>query len=360
MSKKHKHKHKHHHSNPHHAEVQSTEVGFPAPHEVAVVPAPPEASSGYNWGRLLPFLVFLLGIFLGAIGTLLVTTSTSPKAWLEKFSRHDIGELEIIQREMHQKDFTSKEGRGVALPPFIYAPSAPASATSSMFSIRVPTIVYHSVRPYREGESSYQDAYDITPELLDQQLSYMESHGYHAVLPRDLHAFWRGAIPSLPENPVILSFDDGWQNQYAYALPVLEKHKMKAVFYIFNNPIDHKKPQWMSWEEIIALDKAGMEIGGHSFTHPVLTTITSEGRLDHEIADAKKIIEEHLGHSILSFAYPFGANNETVEIAVARAGYQMARTVVSGVWNDPEHRLNFHGTLASDRMSQFESLLSRE
>lgn len=360
MSKKHKHKHKH---KLHHEQqvVQSTEVGFPTPHEVAVVPVPPPvASSAYNWGRLLPVFVFLLGILIGAIGTYLAVYQPSPKVWFEKFSRHDEGELEIIQHEIDERDRTTKENGGVALPPFIYAPSAPASATSSIFSIKVPVIVYHSVRPYREGESSYQDAYDVTPELLDQHLSYIESHGYHAVLMRDIHAYWRGAIPSLPENPVVLSFDDGWQNQYEYALPVLQKHNMKAVFYIYTNPIDHKKPQWMNWDEVVELDKAGMEIGGHSFTHPVLTKITSSDELDHEISDSKKIIEHHLGHSISSFAYPFGANNETVEIAVARAGYQMARTIVSGVWNDPEHRLNIHGTLASDRMSQFESLLSKE
>ncbi len=117
----------------------------------------------------------------------------------------------------------------------------------------------------------------------------------------------------------------------------------------------------MSWENIKTLDDAGMEIGGHTRTHPILTKIANDNTaLDKEILEPKHIIEEHLGHPIISFAYPFGMKNESVELAVARAGYQIARTTIGGVWNDPEHRLDFHGTLSSDKLSQFKWELSRK
>jgi peptidoglycan/xylan/chitin deacetylase (PgdA/CDA1 family) len=244
---------------------------------------------------------------------------------------------------------------------FVLATSSVASATSSPFSLRIPVMIYHSVRPHTPGESKYQDLYDVTPELLDQELTYIETHGFHPILMRDVDAYWKGATSSLPEKPVILSFDDGWKNQYEYAFPVLQKHHMKGVFFIFTNPIDHKKPHWMSWDQIVEMDKAGMEIGGHTRTHPILTKLPhTEKDFIYEITQPKQIIEKRLGHAITSFAYPFGAKNEAVEVAVARAGYDIARTTVSGVWNDPEHRLEFHGTLSSDKMSQFEYLLHKQ
>jgi peptidoglycan/xylan/chitin deacetylase (PgdA/CDA1 family) len=103
-----------------------------------------------------------------------------------------------------------------------------------------------------------------------------------------------------------------------------------------------------------------MEIAGHTHTHPFLTKLTTDEELDKEISASKKFIEEEIGHPITVFAYPFGEKNPQVERVVVHAGYKIARTIVSGVWNDPAHRFEFHGSLASDRFSDFERLLRRE
>ena len=141
---------------------------------------------------------------------------------------------------------------------------------------------------------------------------------------------------------------------------MLLKYNTKATFFVYTNPIDHKKAHWLSWEEVKALDKMGMEIGGHSWTHPVLTKITSAKGLDKEITGGKKILESHLGHPVKVFAYPFGMYNEAVVAAVKRAGYTSARTVYAGVWNDPEHRYDIHGTISGDKWSDFLRALNRE
>ena len=108
------------------------------------------------------------------------------------------------------------------------------------------------------------------------------------------------------------------------------------------------------------MDKAGMEIAGHSRTHPILTKITTDAELDKEITGGKQILEKHLGHPVTIFAYPFGMRDARVIAAVERAGYVLARTISSGVWNDPEHRLEFHGSLSSDNIKDIERLLNRE
>lgn len=233
-----------------------------------------------------------------------------------------------------------------------------ATATSSPRSIRVPVLIYHSVRPHIPKESPTQDVYDITPELLEQELSYIKAKGFTTVTFADVNAYFDEGTP-LPAHPVILSFDDGWRNEYVYAFPLLKKFGMKGTFFIFTSPLDHRKAHWMTWEDVKELDRAGMEIGGHTRTHPVLSSIATDAGLDKEIAGGKAILEQHLGHPVTVFAYPFGARNARVIDAVKRAGYSLARTTNWGVWNDPEHRYKFHGTLSTDNIADFEKLLSQ-
>jgi peptidoglycan/xylan/chitin deacetylase (PgdA/CDA1 family) len=237
-----------------------------------------------------------------------------------------------------------------------YSPvaGAPATATSTPAALRVPVMIYHSVRPHTP-ESAQQDAYDITPELLEQEILYLKAHGYTTVKFSDLEAAFDEGKP-LPPKPVILSFDDGWENQYTYAFPVLKKHGVVGTFYIYTNPISRNK-HWMTWSQVTDLDKAGMEIGGHSRTHPYLTKIVDNKLLDKEVVQAKEIIEAHIGHPITTFAYPFGYYNARVVAAVKRAGYTSARNVFKGVWQDATHRLELRGALSTDNIKDFEKYI---
>lgn len=298
--------------------------------------------------RSISFAVLFGGVILGA--TLA----------LSFFHIHPL--LRFASAVSSNEEYTTEPDaleRGIYNEPKVSAANAVAvTLATSTRAVKVPVFIYHSVRPYITGESKYQDMYDVTPQLLEEQLKYIRDHGYATITFADVIAnFDHGT--SLPAKPVILSFDDGWRNEYKYAFPLLKKYGMKGTFFIFTNPIDHQKAHWVTWDEVKEMDAAGMEIGGHTWTHPVLTKITTDAGLDKEIARSKKILEDHLGHPIYAFAYPFGAKNDQVIAAVKRAGYVIARTTFSGVWNDSEHRLEFHGTLVSDHMSDFEKLLNK-
>ena len=306
--------------------------------------------------------VFFLGLFIGVVGGMFAfhVELRSVLASVTKHSEY-LTEPDALEEGLVAEVSTSKTETIItetsSTTAFYYFVSGEASATSSLRSTRIPTLVYHSVRPHIKGESKYQDQYDVTPELLRKELTYLKEHGYTPVGYRDLLDYWQGATTSFPEKPIILSFDDGWRNQYQYAYPLLKEFHMKGVFFVFTNPIDNKKPHWMSWDELREMDAAGMEIGGHTRTHPMLSKITEDVKLDYEIKEPKEIIERELGHAIVAFAYPFGVRNEHVFSALGRAGYKFARTIQNGVWNDPEHSLTMHGTLSSDNVSDFIRLL---
>ncbi len=226
----------------------------------------------------------------------------------------------------HAQIIESKLPAGIAVVP---VPSMAPPALRSLIERSVPILMFHIVRPALSSDTKDIKLFAVTPEVFDQQLSYLEQHGYSIISFQDLSDYFNGT-KQLPGNPIILSFDDGWKNQYRYAFPLLQKHSMHATFFIFTNPMEYNHPHYISWDEIREMSAAGMTFGAHTITHPKLTDITDEKVLEREIIDSKKVIEERIGKPVTLFAYPFGLYNEHILDIVKKAGYTAARTTKWG------------------------------
>ena len=221
-------------------------------------------------------------------------------------------------------------------------------------AINVPIFIYHSVNPRYPGETALQDAYDITPELFEAHLQYLESHHYTAVSLDDLADYFDTG-KSLPPNPVILNFDDGWENQFIYAFPLLRKYHDSATFFIYMHVVGYK--HFLSWKEIEEMVQGGMRIGAHTKTHPLLAHITNSDQLRDEIAGSKKILEDRLQQPVTVFAYPYGQYNDGVVRAVQEAGFRMARSTYRGVYHTRSDRYTLKAILVSDSMEDFVRML---
>jgi peptidoglycan/xylan/chitin deacetylase (PgdA/CDA1 family) len=222
---------------------------------------------------------------------------------------------------------------------------------------KVPIMIYHSVRPHIEGESRYQEIYDVSPELFEEELKLIQARGYTTISFADLESYLKEQKP-LPAKAIILSFDDGWKNQYLYAFPLLKQYKMKGTFFIFSGAISSRSA-FMNWAEIAEMHAAGMEIQGHSYTHPVLTHVQGAAALKRELAFSKAQIEEHTKSPVNAFAYPFGMYNANIIDAVAGAGYHIARTTKDSVWHSSKRMFTISGTLSTDSIADFAALLDR-
>jgi peptidoglycan/xylan/chitin deacetylase (PgdA/CDA1 family) len=222
-------------------------------------------------------------------------------------------------------------------------------------SVKAPIFIYHSVRPHIKNEAVEQDLYDITPELLESELKYLNEHGFTTILPSDLARYFDGQF-NLPEKPVVLSFDDGWQNQYKNAFPLLKKYHAKAIFYIYTGVIGTN--HFMTLDEIKELEAAGMAIGSHTLTHPFFRT-TSEMAVRREIFESKKILERELGRPVTDFASPFGYSNESIRAFVKEAGYTTARTTYKGIYHSKADLLYLTGILTNDSFGDFIAVLNR-
>ncbi len=193
---------------------------------------------------------------------------------------------------------------------------------SSSRGIWLPILVYHIVRPSYPSDNAAVRAIAVTPEIFNTEMDYLEKAGYHVVRFNNLEAYFMSGTP-LPHKPVILSFDDGWSDQFTYAFPILEKYHYPATFFVFTNEIGYRGG--LTWDNLRELVASGMTIGDHTRSHPFLTRITSTSTLWNEIDGSKLLLERELNVPINEFAYPFGQYNPTIISLVKKAGYKSAR-----------------------------------
>lgn len=182
----------------------------------------------------------------------------------------------------------------------------------------VPVLMYHVIAP---GPNSLY----VPPAELQAQLSLLASHGFETISLAQLAAHFAHGV-SLPDRPVVLTFDDGYISAYTAALPLLQQYGMTATFFIITDLVG--QAGYVSWEQVAELAAAGMEIGAHTITHPDLRNLTGVG-LTREVAGPQQMMTDKLGHRIDFFAYPAGAYN-TETVAVVSEHYVGAVTTHPG------------------------------
>lgn len=240
----------------------------------------------------------------------------------------------------------------------VWATATPGLATSSDAastagaepdSLRVPILVYHSIAPHHPGQTPEQRQLDVDSAVFEAQMQYLADHKYNVVSLGDLVTALEGG-KELPGRSVVITFDDGWAGQYKRAFPVLRQLGFTATFFIYSRPIG-KDPRFMNWDQVRELHAAGMTIGSHSRTHPLLTNPLVS--LPDELERSRQDIQRELGVAPDLFAYPFGAWDMRVADAVRAAGFRAARAYPGGFWNRPADLYALRSTLATEDMQTF-------
>ena len=189
-----------------------------------------------------------------------------------------------------------------------------------------PILEYHMVT---ENPRPGAEKYVVPPADFAEQLDYLASEGYTTITPQD-YARARKGKQTLPEKPVILSFDDGYEDNHRVVLPMLEERGMKAVFYVVTNDIG--LPGYMTWDNLFDMERRGMEIGSHTANHIPLTTLPPEKQRE-ELRLSKLMLEWKGLKTIYSFSYPTGAYDEGIVTMLAEEDYLTAVTGEAGLNN---------------------------
>ncbi|TNI09438.1 polysaccharide deacetylase family protein [Aeromonas veronii] len=203
----------------------------------------------------------------------------------------------------------------------------------------MPVIMYHRFIEQDSEKGVHGTWMPIT--MFEKHLRLMKWLGYETLTFRDLAD--KGFIHRLQygKKYLMITADDGYQDNLTRMLPLLEKYGYKAVVYVVTGEgynrwdVEHPtnpdtKVSLMSGEQVKALAASGhVEIGGHTLTHPRLSKLTPEQQA-HEIQENKRQLEALLGHPLLSFAYPYGDMNESAKEQAIAAGYRFAVATNSG------------------------------
>lgn len=221
---------------------------------------------------------------------------------------------------------------------------------ASSSSVRVPIAVYHGIRDTSPEEPLDVRQFNISPAIFNEQLRYLYENDFHTITFAMLHDAIVNGTP-LPSKPVILSFDDGWRTQYLNALPILKKYDFTATFFLYPNVIEHTN--YMTWDEVRALQDAGMEIGSHSKSHQYMTKQTPEEQ-QIEVQLSNSILEEKLGIEITTFAYPFGLYDSEIQNMLQDAGYTTARSLDTGSTHGPEDQYKLSSYLIRSDFFDFQ------
>lgn len=195
-----------------------------------------------------------------------------------------------------------------------------------------PVIYYHSIKILPKNELG------MPPEEFEKQIAYLAKQGYHSITTSQLYNYYTNK-GSLPTHPILITFDDGYMDNYTTALPILQKYGFSATLFLIVGKVGDQ--DCLTWKEVKELDKAGWDIQSHTLTHPDLT-ILSPKTLQHELADSKATLEKELGTPIHFFAYPSGKHNDTVLKAVKDAGYLMAFSTLKGWTSETMNPLLVH------------------
>jgi peptidoglycan/xylan/chitin deacetylase (PgdA/CDA1 family) len=166
----------------------------------------------------------------------------------------------------------------------------------------------------------------VTPARFTRQLAALDRAGFTAVTLGAVWRAWHGG-PALPARPVVITFDDGFDNQDAVARPALAARRWPGVL---NLQLDRVGvPGGLSRAALARMTRAGWEVDDHSVTHPDLTRV-SAARLRAEVAGSRAALARRLGIKTMFFAYPYGRLDARVRRAVRDAGFAAATTIAPG------------------------------
>lgn len=187
-------------------------------------------------------------------------------------------------------------------------------------NVKVPVLMYHAVSDDMWGINELF----VSPSSMDEQLAYLVENGYDPIWFEDL------AHVEDYDKPVILTFDDGYDDNYTELLPLLQKHNVKATVFVIGNAagMTHK----MTAEQIREMADSGLvSIQSHGYTHDDMD-VMGEDTLEFELGESKRVITRLTGRIPYVLCYPTGKYSD-LTLEVGARHYLFGIKMVGGLYN---------------------------
>ena len=185
----------------------------------------------------------------------------------------------------------------------------------------VPILMYHNVAHTDEYRTN-----TVSPEHFEQQMAYLKNHGFRVLSFAELVQLTKTGQP-LPRKSAVITFDDGYADNYERAYGILRKYGYPAIIFV---PTDLMNTDgYLTWGQMKEMADNGITIGSHTRWHAYLPDLTPAEQKD-EIFGSKQAIEQNLGFPADYFSYPIGGFSEEIKQLVKEAGYQGAAATNRG------------------------------
>jgi peptidoglycan/xylan/chitin deacetylase (PgdA/CDA1 family) len=197
---------------------------------------------------------------------------------------------------------------------------------------RLSILMYHQVGDFRPMPS-HRSTY-CHYKRFAAQMRYLRTFGYTVMSFEAALRALRGER-AMPARAVVLTFDDGYENFYEYAFPVLQRYRFPAMVYLLSGMLGHNAewfardgrecPALMDRARVVQLQRAGIDFGSHGVSHVKLAEV-DEARMRDEVFRSKAELEALLDQEVRHFCYPYGSYNDEVVETARVAGYKAAVT----------------------------------
>lgn len=195
----------------------------------------------------------------------------------------------------------------------------------------VPILMYHRISEC--PSSTTVPGHYVSPGLFDRQLKLLRRLRYTS---QDLDTLFQ---TPLPERPIVITFDDGYENFHSHALARLKARGFSATVFVVANLIGQTN-RWdssqgdtveplMTIDQLIDCIREGMAIGSHTLDHADLNAVSPD-EARRQIVDSRRLLSNVLGGEIPTFCYPYGRRSPEVEAMVGAAGYRLACSTLKG------------------------------
>ncbi len=186
-----------------------------------------------------------------------------------------------------------------------------------------PILMYHRVSS--EADPDHEPA--VTPQTFARQMEFLRAHRYNVIGLADLADLIRQK-KRVPRNTVVITFDDGYLDNFENAFPSLKALGLPAVIFMITDNIG--RPGWLAAEDLKILDEAGIAIGSHTVSHAFLPNVYRKDELVRQVRESGETLRKILGHETLLFSYPAGGVTRESKDIVAEEGYAAAVTTNYG------------------------------
>jgi peptidoglycan/xylan/chitin deacetylase (PgdA/CDA1 family) len=188
---------------------------------------------------------------------------------------------------------------------------------------KTPVLLYHHIQSSERARLNNQISLTVFTDYFEKQMAYLKEKGYQIVTMNDLNNFFLGNV-GLPPKSIILTFDDGYQDFYSDAYPILKNYGFKATAFLPTGLMDN--PGYLTWNEIEEMSQTGLiYFGNHTWSHH--STATDKLTVEKEINTAQLQLSERGLNMIKVFAYPYGADSTLAKDYLNLNNYNLGFTV---------------------------------